>query len=560
MAEADTQPLEEKPDSQEDQEEEVEKDGVWGWLVPLPYSHLDPSLVMLKKGRVTVGREADVVIDENLFEGNNENRKWGKVSRVHFEVRREHGRAALLDKSSNGTFINEKRVGKEKPSRLAHLDEISVLECDFALYYYIDEGLLKLQLDDDLRSKYLVGRLLGEGASASVKEVFTRVGHERRAIKIINKEGEQYSESEDLMREVDVLKGIKHPCVAEIVEVVETEKNVSIIMEYAAGGDLFEQVWQDQNSGNLVEGNAKIQFYQISHAIAFLHSKNICHRDLKLENILLAKSGPTNRIKVTDFGLSKKWSSTSLLKTFVGTPTYMAPEVIRGAGHPSWDMVPYSCKSDCWSLGVILYILLSGQQPFVRNRSSMDNLKKSVMAGAFTMKGSRWEKVSEEGKELVTKLLQVDPDQRLSAKEILEASWFTGDVETVNSALEVMGLDELDSIPFEEEVDREDSGVGHSGGSTSTPSDARGTLNHSGDSGAGTAGQDVDSASEDNGAPMRVLGKRRGEQPASGDRFEKKAGDSAGGPINGTGMGLRPRARRSRGPTEMKKRATGQSN
>ena len=407
MAEADTQPLEETPGSQEE-EEEVAKDGVWGWLVPLPFSHhLDPNLVSLKESRVTVGREAVVVIDKRLFEGNDENRNWDKVSRVHFEVKREHGQAALLDKSSNGTFINKVRVGKEKSSRLAHLDEIGVLECDFALYYYIDEGLLKLQLDEDLRSKYLVGRLLGEGASASVKEVFTRDGHERRAIKIIAKEGEQYSESEDLMREVDVLKGIKHPCIAEIVEVVETEKNVSIIMEYAAGGDLFEQVSEDNDSGKLVERNAKIQFYQIAHAIAFLHSKNICHRDLKLENILLAKSGPTSRIKVTDFGLSKKWSSTSLLKTFVGTPTYMAPEVIRGAGQPSWDMVPYSCKSDCWSLGVILYMLLSGQQPFVKNRSNMDNLKRSVMAGAFTTTGSRWDKVSEEGKKLVTDLLQV---------------------------------------------------------------------------------------------------------------------------------------------------------
>ena len=85
----------------------------------------------------------------------------------------------------------------------------------------------------------------------------------------------------------------------------------------------------------------------------------------------------------------------------------MAPEVIRGAGQPSWDMVPYSCKSDCWSLGVILYMLLSGQQPFVKNRSNMDNLKRSVMAGAFTTTGSRWDKVSEEGKKLVTDLLQV---------------------------------------------------------------------------------------------------------------------------------------------------------
>ena len=407
MAEADTQPLEETPGSQEE-EEEVAKDGVWGWLVPLPFSHhLDPNLVSLKESRVTVGREAVVVIDKRLFEGNDENRNWDKVSRVHFEVKREHGQAALLDKSSNSTFINKVRVGKEKSSRLAHLDEINVLEFDFALYYYIDEGFLKLQLDEDLRRKYLMGRLLGEGASACVKEVFTRAGHERRAIKIIDKGGEQYSESEDLMREADVLRGIKHPCIAEIVEVVETEKNVSIIMEYAAGGDLFEQVSEDNDSGKLVEHHAKIQFYQIAHAIAFLHSKNICHRDLKLENILLANSGPTSRIKVTDFGLSKKWSSTSLLKTFVGTPSYMAPEVIRGAGQPSGNMVPYSCKSDCWSLGVILYILLSGQQPFVRHRSSMDNLKRSVMAGAFTMKGSMWDKVSEEGKQLVTDLLQV---------------------------------------------------------------------------------------------------------------------------------------------------------
>ena len=215
------------------------------------------------------------------------------------------------------------------------------------------------------------------------------------------------------MREVDVLRGIRHPCIAKILEVVETQKNVSIIMEYAAGGDLFEQVSQDNNSVMLVEHNAKIQFYQIEHTIEFLHSKNICHRDLKLENVLLAKPCPTSRIKVTDFGLSKKWSSTSVLKTFVGTPTYMAPEVIKGAGQPSWDMIPYSCKSDCWTLGVILYILLSGQQPFVRNRSSMDKLKRSVMAGAFTMKGSRWEKVSEEGKQLVTYLLQVSCSSHL---------------------------------------------------------------------------------------------------------------------------------------------------
>ena len=209
---------------------------------------------------------ADVVIDEDLFRGNEQNRSWLKMSRVHFEVNRQQGRAALLDKSSNGTYINKVRVGKEKSSRLAHLDEIGVLECDFALYYFLDEGLLKLQLAEDLWSKYIVGRLLGQGASASVKEGFTRVGHKRRAIKIIDKEGEQYNDTEDLdlMREVDILRGIKHPCIAEVFEAVETDENVSIIMEYAAGGDLSGQFSKDNESGNLVEHHVKIQFYQIA--------------------------------------------------------------------------------------------------------------------------------------------------------------------------------------------------------------------------------------------------------------------------------------------------------
>ena len=111
---------------------------------------------------------------------------------------------------------------------MAHLDEIGVLECNFALYYFLDEGLLKLQLAEDLRSKYIVGRLLGQGASASVKEGFTRVGHKRRAIKIIDKEGEQYNDTEDLdlMREVDILRGIKHPCIAEVFEAVETMPHI----------------------------------------------------------------------------------------------------------------------------------------------------------------------------------------------------------------------------------------------------------------------------------------------------------------------------------------------
>ena len=267
-------------------------------------------------------------------------------------------------------------MGKDKWSCLAHLDEISVVDSNLPLYYFIDEGM---QLAEELRGNYIVGRVLGSGATAEVKEAFTRNMHERRAIKIMQVVG---CDTADLMQEAKVLKGIKHPCIAEILEVHEAEENVSMVMEFAAGGDLFDQVEKDFCAGTLEEGRVKIAFYQIAHAIAFLHSKKICHRDLKLENILLVKSGPTSRIKVADFGLSKKWSTTSVLKTYVGTPVYMAPEVISGAGNTSRDVHPYSCKSDCWSLGVILYTQLVGRLPFdaydpmkLKNRVSQNGLE-----------------------------------------------------------------------------------------------------------------------------------------------------------------------------------------
>merc|ERR1719500_489989 len=132
-------------------------------------------------------------------------------------------------------------------------------------------------------------------------------------------------------------------------------------MEYAEGGELERQVKIDSIMRRLSESTAKFQFYQICHTIAYLHSKQICHRDLKLANILLMEPGPLALLKVSDFGVSKVWSKTSVLESMVGTPAFMAPEVLalRDTPHSS-----YTCKSDCWSLGVVLYVLLSGNQPF----------------------------------------------------------------------------------------------------------------------------------------------------------------------------------------------------
>ena len=316
----DTQPLDEVLGGQE---QEGRRTGPWGWLTTTP-RHLAPSLFPLEEDRVVVGRSeedilqgAKLTIDESLFQGAKE-KQFLKTSRTHFEVFRDGG---LVDKSSNGTYVNGLKVGKNKTYRLSHGDVISLLDPHLQIYSFLCEEHLRLHWPESLNSSYLVGRSVGEGASATVYEVFTRDDQVRRALKVLDKnESSQYSADpdQDFMREVKVLKGMKHPNITEVLDVLETPDKVMIVMEYAAGGELFDQVVADSEAGKLEERHAKIQCYQIATVLAFLHSRRVCHRDLKLENVLLAAPGPVSRIKVTDFGLSKKWSNTSLLQTYVG--------------------------------------------------------------------------------------------------------------------------------------------------------------------------------------------------------------------------------------------------
>jgi len=188
----------------------------------------------------------------------------------------------------------------------------------------------------------------------------------------------------------------------------------------------------------LKEETAKQQFYQICHTIAYLHSKNVCHRDLKLENILLMEPGPNSLVKVTDFGLSKQFNSSNILESYVGTPIYMAPEVI--SCRFSETSTSYSCKADCWSLGVMLYMLLCGHQPF--NETIRKNLFSVIQSGEFEpMTGSCWSNVTPVAKDLVRKLLDTNPVTRLSAEQVIKHEWFTSDMEVVTRAREVMGLE-----------------------------------------------------------------------------------------------------------------------
>ena len=158
-----------------------------------------------------------------------------------------------------------------------------------------------------------------------------------------------------MLNEVKILQSVSHPNVINLEDVIDTKDYLFIVLELAEGGELFEKIIEKTR---LNESEAKLHFYQMASAIQYLHSKKICHRDLKPENVLLCSQDDSNPvIKITDMGLSKLVDLGTVLQTYCGTPQYMAPEVIMGAGQ-------YSLKVDCWGLGVILFILLSGTPPF----------------------------------------------------------------------------------------------------------------------------------------------------------------------------------------------------
>ena len=220
------------------------------------------------------------------------------------------------------------------------------------------------------------------------------------------------------MNEVRILRTVKHPCIINLEDVIDTPDFLFIVLELAEGGELLEKI---KDGTKLNELEAKLHFYQIASAMQYLHSKNICHRDLKPENVLLCSLDDSRPVvKITDMGMSKLVDLGTDLKTFCGTPNYLAPEVIKMA-HSSF--ASYTMKVDCWSLGVILYILLSGTPPFCNERQGGVPLRTQILTANYVFYPQLFNTVSEPAKDLIRKLLKVEPEERLSADEIMQHPW-----------------------------------------------------------------------------------------------------------------------------------------
>lgn len=197
--------------------------------------------------------------------------------------------------------------------------------------------------------------MLGRGAFGKVNLGMHKLTRKMIAIKSINKEylSEEKQRSK-IMHEVNLLLSLRHPSVVKLYETFETSRHIMLVMELCAGGDLLNFV---RKRKKLDEMTAKVIFKQVIEGIAYVHSRKVLHRDIKLDNILLDGKG---NVKIADFGVSKQVKNGETMYEQSGTPAYIAPEIIRDQGYTGF-------KADLWSAGVVLFAMLYGTVPFKAN-------------------------------------------------------------------------------------------------------------------------------------------------------------------------------------------------
>jgi doublecortin-like kinase 1/2 len=179
------------------------------------------------------------------------------------------------------------------------------------------------------------------------------------------------------------------------------------------GGDLFDAITL---ASKYTEKDASAMIYNLSNALSYLHSRDIVHRDVKPENLLICESDNGSKsLKLGDFGLAAEIKNGEKLYSVCGTPTYVAPEILSESG--------YGKEVDIWAAGVITYILLSGFPPFVNEDNDQDELFDQILSGKFEFTEPFWDCVSSSAKELITNMLQIDPSMRYTANQIMQHPW-----------------------------------------------------------------------------------------------------------------------------------------
>mmetsp|Transcript_3398 Transcript_3398/g.2358 ORF Transcript_3398/g.2358 Transcript_3398/m.2358 type:complete len:258 (+) Transcript_3398:221-994(+) len=212
-------------------------------------------------------------------------------------------------------------------------------------------------------------------------------------------------------REIEVLKFCKHPNIIKLLDIFENLDYIFIVLEYMQGGDLF--TYLDEREFKITEDRARYITHMIASALYYLHCFGIVHRDLKLENILLVDKTDDSELKLVDFGLSTILGPNETATEPFGTMCYVAPEVLL--------QKPYGKNVDLWSLGVIIYIILSGMLPFDGDNNK--EIAEKTIYSPCPFDNVIWQCVSTDGKDLIARLLEKDRFKRITLHEVLTHAW-----------------------------------------------------------------------------------------------------------------------------------------
>ncbi|KAL5559907.1 hypothetical protein UlMin_036118 [Ulmus minor] len=255
--------------------------------------------------------------------------------------------------------------------------------------------------------KYEIGRTIGEGTFAKVKFAQNTETGESVAMKVLDRSTIiKHKMVEQIKREISIMKLVRHPYVVRLYEVLASKTKIYIILEFITGGELFDKI---VHHGRLSEAEARRYFQQLIDGVDYCHSKGVYHRDLKPENLLLDSQG---NLKISDFGLSAlPEPGVSILRTTCGTPNYVAPEVLSHKGYNG-------AVADVWSCGVILYVLMAGYLPF-------DELDLTTLYSKIEKSDYSFPSLFPVGaKSLIHRILDPNPETRITIEQIREDEWF----------------------------------------------------------------------------------------------------------------------------------------
>lgn len=439
----------------------------------------EQTLNILEKPDLTVGRSrsCDIVLNEV------------DISTIHcrcflIEMSMGNGVRKLLnvvDMSRNGTYINGNKLVK-KDYVLKNGDRIVFgKKCSFLFKYtnnYSRESLnmedqenldKNMNLDNDVGNttnddvifkkpqfgftssqqmvrkqqrikplsvfeKYLIGKELGSGHYAIVKEGINKTTGQTVAIKIFHPQlNDDQKKNHQFREETDILMRVQHPNIVNLLDsfvepISKTQIQKYLVLDKIDDGELFDRIVRKTN---LSQNETRALFKQILSGLKYLHDKNIIHRDIKPENILLniqkrkspneIQSGPWDeneidiQVKIADFGLAKFTGEMQFTNTLCGTPSYVAPEVLIKQG--------YTSKVDIWSAGVLLYVCICGFPPF-SDQLGPPPLKEQIMEGKFAFYSPYWDEIDDSVLHLISNLLVVDPIQRFSIEDTINHPWF----------------------------------------------------------------------------------------------------------------------------------------